>query len=264
MLLGQLGRLRGGEVGAGCWSTTCQQRKGTSLGSVSVNSGNGTAGPPRRGSTQGRPTASSPFPSHVPASALTEKINIRVLDPFTIKPLDRKLILDSARATKGRILTVEDHYYEGEGPRQRARAAGAGEPGRRLDTPPLALPWEDQLWPRKHRAVLRAAGPGHPANSQGLDSLPRSLPPRIPATQEASNESHLTAKSGKKVACVPGVVVQNQTGKAIHHCCLLRPYRAVLHNPRHLLPTGEGMGLDSGDKDRRHVWAYEKKVVIDS
>lgn len=49
-----------------------------------------------------------------------------MLDPFTIKPLDRKLILDSARATKGRILTVEDHYYEGEGPRQRARAAGAG------------------------------------------------------------------------------------------------------------------------------------------
>lgn len=36
-----------------------------------------------------------------------------MLDPFTIKPLDRKLILECARATKGRILTVEDHYYEG-------------------------------------------------------------------------------------------------------------------------------------------------------
>lgn len=46
-------------------------------------------------------------------SSLADKISIRVLDPFTIKPLDRKLILDSARATKGRILTVEDHYYEG-------------------------------------------------------------------------------------------------------------------------------------------------------
>uniref|UniRef100_G3WYF5 Transketolase n=1 Tax=Sarcophilus harrisii TaxID=9305 RepID=G3WYF5_SARHA len=42
-----------------------------------------------------------------------EKINIRVLDPFTIKPLDKKLILESAGATHGRILTVEDHYYEG-------------------------------------------------------------------------------------------------------------------------------------------------------
>lgn len=49
----------------------------------------------------------------MPWSSLTEKIFVRVLDPFTIKPLDRKLILDSARATKGRILTVEDHYYEG-------------------------------------------------------------------------------------------------------------------------------------------------------
>lgn len=57
-----------------------------------------------------------------------EKINIRVLDPFTIKPLDRKLILDSARATKGRILTVEDHYYEG-GIGEAVSSAVVGEPG---------------------------------------------------------------------------------------------------------------------------------------
>lgn len=43
-----------------------------------------------------------------------EKIYIRVIDPFTIKPLDKKTILESARATKGRIITVEDHYHEGE------------------------------------------------------------------------------------------------------------------------------------------------------
>lgn len=57
-----------------------------------------------------------------------EKINIRVLDLFTIKPLDRKLILDSARATKGRILTVEDHYYEG-GIGEAVCAAVVSEPG---------------------------------------------------------------------------------------------------------------------------------------
>uniref|UniRef100_A0A8D2AU80 transketolase n=1 Tax=Sciurus vulgaris TaxID=55149 RepID=A0A8D2AU80_SCIVU len=57
-----------------------------------------------------------------------EKINIRVLEPFTIKPLDRKLILDSAQATKGRILTVEDHYYEG-GIGEAVSTAVAGEPG---------------------------------------------------------------------------------------------------------------------------------------
>ena len=67
---------------------------------------------------KGRPTAASSFAlAHPCLSPLTEKVNIRVLDPFTIKPLDKKLILDSARATKGRILTVEDHYYEGESAR---------------------------------------------------------------------------------------------------------------------------------------------------
>uniref|UniRef100_A0A6Q2X8G0 transketolase n=1 Tax=Esox lucius TaxID=8010 RepID=A0A6Q2X8G0_ESOLU len=42
-----------------------------------------------------------------------ERINIRVIDPFTIKPLDSKTIIEHAKATRGRIITVEDHYYEG-------------------------------------------------------------------------------------------------------------------------------------------------------
>ncbi|KAM6976751.1 transketolase-like [Aplochiton taeniatus] len=42
-----------------------------------------------------------------------ERINIRVIDPFTIKPLDSKTIIENAKATRGRIITVEDHYYEG-------------------------------------------------------------------------------------------------------------------------------------------------------
>lgn len=40
-----------------------------------------------------------------------------MIDPFTIKPLDHKTIVDNARVTRGRIITVEDHYYEGEGRR---------------------------------------------------------------------------------------------------------------------------------------------------
>ncbi|XP_061668479.1 transketolase-like protein 2 [Syngnathoides biaculeatus] len=39
--------------------------------------------------------------------------NIRVIDPFTIKPLDADTILASAKATGGHIITVEDHYKEG-------------------------------------------------------------------------------------------------------------------------------------------------------
>ncbi|XP_037108919.1 transketolase isoform X1 [Syngnathus acus] len=42
-----------------------------------------------------------------------ERIYVRVIDAFTIKPLDSKTIIDHTRATRGRILTVEDHYYEG-------------------------------------------------------------------------------------------------------------------------------------------------------
>lgn len=41
-------------------------------------------------------------------------LNIRVIDPFTIKPLDASTIVASARATGGRVITVEDHYKEGE------------------------------------------------------------------------------------------------------------------------------------------------------
>ncbi|XP_038184730.1 transketolase-like protein 2 [Arvicola amphibius] len=40
-------------------------------------------------------------------------IFIRVIDPFTIKPLDAATIICSAKATGGHIITVEDHYREG-------------------------------------------------------------------------------------------------------------------------------------------------------
>ncbi|EDV24065.1 Transketolase [Trichoplax sp. H2] len=42
-----------------------------------------------------------------------EGINIRVVDIFTLKPIDGDTILSSAKATNGKIITVEDHYYEG-------------------------------------------------------------------------------------------------------------------------------------------------------
>lgn len=42
-----------------------------------------------------------------------EGINVRIIDPFTIKPLDAETVLDAARKTGGRIVTVEDHYPEG-------------------------------------------------------------------------------------------------------------------------------------------------------
>jgi transketolase len=40
-------------------------------------------------------------------------VPVRVIDPFTVKPLDRDTIYSNAWETGGLILTVEDHYPEG-------------------------------------------------------------------------------------------------------------------------------------------------------
>lgn len=40
-------------------------------------------------------------------------INIRVMDPFTLKPLDEAAVIENANEVGGRIITVEDHYPEG-------------------------------------------------------------------------------------------------------------------------------------------------------
>jgi len=42
-----------------------------------------------------------------------EGINIRIIDPFTLKPIDAETIIASSRKTGGKIITVEDHFPEG-------------------------------------------------------------------------------------------------------------------------------------------------------
>ena len=42
-----------------------------------------------------------------------EGINIRVVDPFTLKPIDQALLIECAKATGGLVVTVEDHYDQG-------------------------------------------------------------------------------------------------------------------------------------------------------
>ena len=45
------------------------------------------------------------------AEALAKSgINARVIDPFTVKPLDAKLIIEHGNACGGRVVVVEDHY----------------------------------------------------------------------------------------------------------------------------------------------------------
>jgi transketolase len=41
-------------------------------------------------------------------------IEARILDPFTVKPLDCEAVVKHARAAGGRVVVVEDHYQAGE------------------------------------------------------------------------------------------------------------------------------------------------------
>ncbi|XP_017003708.3 transketolase-like protein 2 [Drosophila takahashii] len=40
-------------------------------------------------------------------------ITVRVIDPFTIKPLDAELIIEHGKQCGGRVVVVEDHYQQG-------------------------------------------------------------------------------------------------------------------------------------------------------
>jgi transketolase len=42
-----------------------------------------------------------------------EGINVRVIDAYSVQPIDAKTMIESAKATRGTIITVEDHYAAG-------------------------------------------------------------------------------------------------------------------------------------------------------
>lgn len=42
-----------------------------------------------------------------------EGINVRLVDIFSVKPIDKETLIESAKATNGLVYVVEDHYPEG-------------------------------------------------------------------------------------------------------------------------------------------------------
>jgi transketolase len=42
-----------------------------------------------------------------------EGITVRVIDLFSVQPIDREALSETARATGGKVITVEDHYEHG-------------------------------------------------------------------------------------------------------------------------------------------------------
>jgi len=78
----------------------------------------------------------------------TEGVTIRVIDAYSVKPIDRKALVAASKATGGRIVVVEDHWAEGGlGDAVLAALAGAGEIGLRY----------------RHLAVRDMPGSGKPA-----------------------------------------------------------------------------------------------------
>lgn len=75
-----------------------------------------------------------------------EGIHARVLDPFTVKPIDAALIISNAKQCGGRIVTVEDHYPEG-GLGEAVLSAVAGE--RDIIVKKLAVPTVPRSGPPK-------------------------------------------------------------------------------------------------------------------
>ncbi|MBI2071223.1 MAG: transketolase [Elusimicrobia bacterium] len=43
----------------------------------------------------------------------TEGLPVRIIDAYSIKPIDARTLKEAAKACRGRVLTVEDHYAEG-------------------------------------------------------------------------------------------------------------------------------------------------------
>jgi transketolase len=65
-------------------------------------------------------------------------INIRVVDLYSLQPIDAGALVTCARDTKGRLITVEDHYAGGGiGDAVASAVAGAGFTVRRLAVPEI-------------------------------------------------------------------------------------------------------------------------------
>jgi transketolase len=63
----------------------------------------------------------------------TEGVSIRVIDLYSVKPVDTQTLLEAAKATDGRVITVEDHYESGGiGDAVSEAVAGGGFAVRRL------------------------------------------------------------------------------------------------------------------------------------
>ncbi|MGH8431551.1 MAG: transketolase C-terminal domain-containing protein, partial [Solimonas sp.] len=103
------------------------------------------------------------------ADSLLATIKVRVIDAYSVKPIDTDALLDAVRTTGGRLCVVEDHWAQGGiGDAVLAALAEAGAAG--------------QLTGYRHLAVRDMPGSGTPAEL--LDAAGISAPHIARAVQE--------------------------------------------------------------------------------
>ncbi len=86
-----------------------------------------------------------------------EGLRVGVIDLYSVKPIDRRALIDAARAADGRVIIVEDHYPEG-GLGEAVLDALAGEPLRPVHLAVRGLPTSGTP-----AELMDAAGIGMPA-----------------------------------------------------------------------------------------------------
>ena len=100
-----------------------------------------------------------------------EGIAVRVVDAYSVQPIDRGTLRDAARATGGRVLTVEDHYAAGGlGDAVSEALAGDGIAVERLAVREIPRSGRSEELLERHgisasrivRAVRRRVGKGRP------------------------------------------------------------------------------------------------------
>ncbi|MGH2486589.1 MAG: transketolase C-terminal domain-containing protein, partial [Ktedonobacterales bacterium] len=92
-----------------------------------------------------------------------EGVAIRVIDAYSVKPIDRQTLHDAARATNGLIVVVEDHWEQG----------GLGDAVLGAFAGTEAQPGTESLAKVTKLAVHEMPGSGKPAellNAAGIDA----------------------------------------------------------------------------------------------
>jgi transketolase len=88
----------------------------------------------------------------------SEGIRVRVIDAYSVKPIDAEALREAARVTGGRLIVVEDHWYEG-GLGDAVLDAFAGVTDKTLDVIKLAV-----------RAMPTSGTPAELLSAAGIDA----------------------------------------------------------------------------------------------